>query len=68
MVTRKLPTIIVFAEDANSLGGTRLRGSARDGTHQNNRVSANLLRWHLRICIYHNIKANAEPEPRWKKI
>ncbi|KAJ6087570.1 hypothetical protein N7467_006484 [Penicillium canescens] len=59
--------IIVFAEDSNGLGGTRLRGSARDGTHQSNRVSANLLRWHLRICIYHNMKANAEPQSLWEE-
>ncbi|KAJ6083554.1 hypothetical protein N7467_007689 [Penicillium canescens] len=59
--------IIVFGEDANGLGGRHLRGSARDGTDQNNRVSAHLLRWHLRMCVYRNMKGNAEPQPLWEE-
>ncbi|KAJ6019300.1 hypothetical protein N7522_001367 [Penicillium canescens] len=57
--------IIIFGKDSKGLGGTRLRDSARDGTDQKNGVSANLLRWHLRMCVYRNMKANAEPQPLW---
>ncbi|KAJ5384397.1 hypothetical protein N7517_002308 [Penicillium concentricum] len=54
--------IIVFGSDPARMGGTRLKDSARSGT---NRVSDDLLRWHLRMCVYRNMKANAEPETIW---
>lgn len=46
------------------MGGTRLRDSARSGTQ---RVSPDLLRWHLRMCLYNRFKANAEPRPMWEE-
>jgi len=49
------------------LGGTRLRNTARHDTTANNRVSADLLRWHLRMCVYSNMKANADPGPVWEE-
>ena len=44
------------------MGGTRLRHTARSGV---DRVSHELLRWHLRMCLYKNLKANAEPRAIW---
>ncbi|KAJ5191755.1 uncharacterized protein N7498_010740 [Penicillium cinerascens] len=59
--------IIVFGPDPKKTGGKRLRRSARCGTNPNDRVSADLLRWHLRMCVYRNMKANAEPRSLWKE-
>ncbi|CAI7615232.1 unnamed protein product [Penicillium viridicatum] len=56
--------IIVFGSDTTGLGGTRLRDSARSGTQ---RVSPDLLRWHLRMCLYYNLNANAERRPIWEE-
>ncbi|OQD71097.1 hypothetical protein PENPOL_c001G03200 [Penicillium polonicum] len=56
--------IIAFGTDTARMGGTRLRNSARRGTE---RVSPELLRWHLRMCLYNNLKANAEPMPIWEE-
>ncbi|KAJ5781930.1 uncharacterized protein N7518_010413 [Penicillium psychrosexuale] len=56
--------IIVFVPDTTGIGGTRLRNSALSGTL---RVSANLLRWHLRMCLYKHLKANAEPQTEWEE-
>ncbi|KAJ5795668.1 uncharacterized protein N7518_004208 [Penicillium psychrosexuale] len=56
--------IIVFGPDHTGIGGTRLRDSARSGTW---RVSADLLRWHLRMCLYNNLKTNAEPQTVWEE-
>ncbi|KAJ6187864.1 hypothetical protein N7519_002772 [Penicillium mononematosum] len=56
--------IIVFGLDPGRMGGTRLKESARNGP---GRVSADLLRWHLRMCLYSNLKANTEPETIWKE-
>ncbi|KXG48708.1 uncharacterized protein PGRI_025780 [Penicillium griseofulvum] len=56
--------IIVFAPDPEGMGGNRLRSSARCGTEC---VSADLLRWHLRMCLYKALKANAELEPIWEE-
>lgn len=30
-------------------------------------MSPDLLRWHLRMCLYNNLKANAEPMPMWEE-
>ncbi|KAJ5174884.1 uncharacterized protein N7482_000761 [Penicillium canariense] len=59
--------IIIFGGDPTGLGGARLKDSARNGTNPNNRVSAELLRWHLRMCVYSNMKANADPGPEWEE-
>ncbi|KAJ9485108.1 hypothetical protein VN97_g8249 [Penicillium thymicola] len=56
--------IIVFGSDPTGMGGTHLRDSARSGTQ---RVSPDLLRWHLRMCLYNRFKANAEPRPMWEE-
>ncbi|KAF9248463.1 hypothetical protein DTO013E5_6248 [Penicillium roqueforti] len=56
--------IIVFVTDTTGIGGTRLRNSALSGTL---RVSANLLRWHLRMCLYKSLKVNAEPQTVWEE-
>ncbi|CDM37708.1 hypothetical protein PROQFM164_S07g000056 [Penicillium roqueforti FM164] len=58
------PDIIVFVTDTTGIGGTRLRNSALSGTL---RVSANLLRWHLRMCLYKSLKVNAEPQTVWEE-
>ncbi|KAJ5212752.1 uncharacterized protein N7498_004398 [Penicillium cinerascens] len=59
--------IICFSADPRELGGERLRSSARNGTNPNNRVSADLLRWHLRMCVYRSMKGNAEPRSSWEE-
>ncbi|KAI2713721.1 hypothetical protein CBS147332_5461 [Penicillium roqueforti] len=56
--------IIVFGPVPTGIGGTRLRDSARSGTW---RMSADLLRWHLRMCLYNNLKANSEPQTVWEE-
>ncbi|KGO70434.1 hypothetical protein PITC_015400 [Penicillium italicum] len=56
--------IIVFATDNVRMGGTCLKDSARSGPQH---VSADLLRWHLRMCLYRNMKANAEPWTQWEE-
>ncbi|KAJ5616306.1 hypothetical protein N7537_001420 [Penicillium hordei] len=56
--------IILFGKDTTGMGGTRLRDSARSGTQ---RVSPDLLRWHLRMCLYNGLRANAEPVPIWEE-
>ncbi|KAL2705877.1 hypothetical protein AAEP93_001127 [Penicillium crustosum] len=56
--------IIVFGKDTAGMGGTRLQNSARSG---NQRVSPDLLRWHLRMCLYNNLKANTEPRTMWEE-
>lgn len=30
-------------------------------------MSPDVLRWHLRMCLYDNLKANAEPRPMWEE-
>lgn len=30
-------------------------------------MSADLLRWHLRMCLYNNLKANSEPQTVWEE-
>ncbi|CAI7570189.1 unnamed protein product [Penicillium bialowiezense] len=57
--------IIIFQEGTTKLGGKCLKDSARNGTNPRNRVSAHLLRWHLRMCVYRNMKANADIRPVW---
>lgn len=54
------------------MGGTRLKDSARYGTTVPAGVSANcvspdLLCWHLRMCAYRNMNANAEPQEYWEE-
>ncbi|OQE24757.1 hypothetical protein PENFLA_c009G09101 [Penicillium flavigenum] len=56
--------IIVFGLDPGRIGGTRLKESARNGP---GRVSADLLRWHLHMCLYSNLKANTEPKTIWEE-
>ncbi|CAG8016219.1 hypothetical protein PENNAL_c0002G04312 [Penicillium nalgiovense] len=56
--------IIVFGLDLGRIGGTRLRNTAISGA---DRVSPDLFRWHLRMCLYSNLKANAEPETLWEE-
>ena len=43
-----------------------MKASARNGTNSNNRVSDHVLRWHLKMCVYRNMKANAEFQPQWE--
>lgn len=47
------------------LGGRRLSESAISAQDPNHRVSDELLRWHLRMCILENMKGNAGP-PSWE--
>ena len=47
------------------LGGRRLSGSAINAADPNHRVSAYLLRWHLRMCVLENMKGNAG-SPGWE--
>lgn len=54
------------------MGGTRLKESARNGTAvpasaSPNNVSPDLLRWHLKMCVYRNMKANTEPQEEWEE-
>ncbi|KAJ5487017.1 hypothetical protein N7530_001317 [Penicillium desertorum] len=56
--------IIVFGLDPGRMGGARLKESARNGP---GRVSADLLRWHLRMCLYENLKANTERQALWEE-
>ncbi|KAJ5236807.1 hypothetical protein N7489_006898 [Penicillium chrysogenum] len=56
--------IIVFGNDGQRIGGTRLKSSARSGA---DRVSPDLLRWHLRMCLYRRLKANPEPDTLWEE-
>ncbi|KAI3290503.1 hypothetical protein DTO002I6_6426 [Penicillium roqueforti] len=56
--------IIVFGPVPTGIGANRLRDSARSGTW---RMSADLLRWHLRMCLYNNLKANSEPQTVWEE-
>ncbi|CAG7970581.1 unnamed protein product [Penicillium salamii] len=58
--------IIIFRGDNNKLGGKCLKDSARYGTNPRNRVCAHLLRWHLRMCVYRNMKANADFRTVWE--
>lgn len=36
-----------------------------NGTDSNNRVSDDVLRWHLRMCVYNNMKATGS-RPLWE--
>ncbi|KAJ5780339.1 hypothetical protein N7457_005499 [Penicillium paradoxum] len=58
--------IIIFSSERGEarLGGTRLRDSARSGSQG---VNADLLRWHLRMCLYRNLKTHAEPQILWEE-
>jgi hypothetical protein len=58
--------IIIFEGDTAKLGGKCLKNSARHGTNPRNRVCAHLLRWHLRMCVYRNLKANADIQAVWE--
>lgn len=57
--------IIDFGEDHQMLGGRCLSESAIGALDPNHRVSADLLRWHLRMCILENMKGNAGT-PGWE--
>ncbi|OQE47450.1 hypothetical protein PENCOP_c001G05036 [Penicillium coprophilum] len=56
--------IIVFGADPAKMGRTRLRSSAQNGTDG---VCPELLRWHLRMCLYKSLKANVEPQKIWEE-
>ncbi|KAJ5163716.1 uncharacterized protein N7500_005546 [Penicillium coprophilum] len=56
--------IIVFGADPAKMGGTRLRSSARNGIDG---VCPELLRWHLRMCLYKSLKVNADPQTIWEE-
>ncbi|KAJ5615030.1 hypothetical protein N7537_000144 [Penicillium hordei] len=58
--------IIIFRGDTAKLGGKCPKDSARHGTDPRNRVCAHLLRWHLRMCVYRNLKANADIQAVWE--
>ena len=47
------------------LGGRRLSESAISALDPNYRVSVNLLRWHLQMCILENMEGNAGT-PGWE--
>lgn len=57
----------MFRDDERGLARGYLRNSAIVGTNPNNRVSPDLLRWHLRMCVYKNMKANASPASWWEE-
>lgn len=57
--------IIDLGEDHQMLGGRCLSKSAISALDPNHRVSADLLRWHLRMCILENMKGNAGT-PGWE--
>lgn len=57
--------MICFGDDYQMLGGRRLSGSAINAPDPNHRVSADLLRWHLRMCLLENMKGNAG-SPGWE--
>lgn len=60
--------IVLFEGDTGfRLGGGRLADSARLGTRPFNQVSVHALRWHLRMCVYGNLKANAEVRTVWEE-
>ncbi|KAJ5594222.1 uncharacterized protein N7459_000430 [Penicillium hispanicum] len=59
--------IIIFEGDNAGLGGTRLKDSARYGTSPDNRVSAQALRWHLKMCVYNVFRANSESGTVWEE-
>lgn len=65
MYTQQDYRIICFGEDHQMLGGRRLSESAIGALDPNYRVSADLLRWHLRMCILENMKGNAGT-PGWE--
>lgn len=55
--------VIYFGGDSMMLGGRRLAESAIIATNHNHRVSPDLLRWHLRMCLLENMKGNKLGSP-----
>lgn len=51
--------VVCFEEDSLMIGGRRLQASAINSTDPNKRVSPDLLRWHLRMCVLQNMKGDA---------
>ena len=49
----------MFAEDSNSIAGRSLSPSARENGVHGARNS--LLRWHLRQCVFANMRGAGEP-------
>ncbi|OXV10353.1 hypothetical protein Egran_01886 [Elaphomyces granulatus] len=56
--------IVNFGEDTFEVGGRRLRNTAINPRDPNSRVSPDLLRWNLRMCLLRNMKGNAGT-PQW---
>jgi hypothetical protein len=48
------------------LRGRRLQGTAINASDPNHRVSPDLLRWHLRMCLLECMKGNAGGTPPWE--
>lgn len=57
--------IIDFSNDELQLGGRYLSSSAINSPNTNDRVSPDLLRWHLRMCLLQQMKGNAGI-PAWE--
>ncbi|KAL1849198.1 hypothetical protein Plec18167_009592 [Paecilomyces lecythidis] len=57
--------VIDFSDDELRVGGRSLSSSAFNSPNPNDRVSPDLLRWHLRMCLLRNMKGNAGT-PAWE--
>ncbi|KAF8467169.1 HNH endonuclease-domain-containing protein [Kalaharituber pfeilii] len=51
--------IFVFGEDMNSIAGRHLSVTAHENGNEG--VRDNLLRWHLRQCVFANMRRSGEP-------
>ncbi|RFU30570.1 hypothetical protein B7463_g5781, partial [Scytalidium lignicola] len=51
--------VIYFSKNPNRIGGRRLLSTAINASNPNWRVSPDILRWHLRMCLLMNMKGNA---------
>ncbi|GAD99774.1 hypothetical protein PVAR5_8501 [Paecilomyces variotii No. 5] len=57
--------VVDFSDDQLRVGGRSLASSAFNSPNPNDRVSPELLRWHLRMCLLRNMKGNAGT-PAWE--
>ena len=53
--------VFCLDEDTYRVGGRSLSQSARQPSNTHDKISDDLLRWHFKQCVLHNMKGAGEP-------